>query len=82
MAETKDIAEMSFESALQELETIVRELESGQSGLEDSIARYERGVALKKHCDKKLNEAQAKIEKIHVQEDGRITTEELDETPG
>ena len=61
-----------------ELETIVRRLESGEIALEDSIAAYERGAALKTHCAKKLAEAQAKIEKITVNKDGSVTTEPLD----
>lgn len=65
---------MSFEDALGELETIVGALESGKAPLEDSISSYERGIALKKQCEKKLSEAQEKIEKISVQPDGSIET--------
>ncbi len=61
---------LSFEQALAELETIVTALESGKSPLEDSISAYDRGIALKKHCEKKLNEAQEKIEKITIGSDG------------
>ncbi|MEO1137138.1 MAG: exodeoxyribonuclease VII small subunit, partial [Pseudomonadota bacterium] len=61
-----DIAKLSFESALAELESIVQKLESGQAALEDSIALYERGAALKAHCEKTLKSAQEKIEKIVV----------------
>jgi exodeoxyribonuclease VII small subunit len=78
MAQTTAIKSLSFENALKELETIVRDLEKGETPLEDSIASYERGMALKKHCETKLKEAQAKIEKITVQSDGRITTQPLD----
>ena len=69
------IGEMSFESALAELEGIVRNLETGQTALEESIAAYERGVALKSHCEAKLREAQGKIEKISVNKDGGVATE-------
>ena len=69
---------LSFEEALGELEGIVRSLETGQAPLENSITAYERGIALKKHCEAKLREAQMKIEKITVQPDGRIGTEPLD----
>ncbi|HEY1414453.1 MAG TPA: exodeoxyribonuclease VII small subunit [Caulobacteraceae bacterium] len=62
----KDIARMSFEAALAELERIVAELESGQAELERSIAVYERGAALKAHCEAKLKEAQLRVEKILV----------------
>ncbi len=65
---------LSFEAALGELETIVRGLEKGDTALEDSIAAYERGAALKKHCEKKLREAQSKIEKISVNDDGTVST--------
>lgn len=73
MAEAKlprDIAAMSFEDALAELEQIVRHLEDGKSRLDDAIASYERGAALKRHCEAKLREAQAKIEKISLGPDG------------
>ena len=60
----KDIAAMSFEDALSELEQIVKKLEEGKIPLEDAIKSYERGAALKNHCEAKLREAQAKVEKI------------------
>lgn len=72
------IKDLSFEDALGELETIVRDLESGKAPLEKSIEVYERGVALKKHCESRLRDAQAKIEKITVKQDGSVTTEPLD----
>lgn len=74
----KAITDLSFEEALGELETIVRNLEQGGTPLEKSIDSYERGIALKKHCESKLRDAQAKIEKITVKQDGSITTEPLD----
>ena len=61
---------MSFEDALGELETIVRNLESGNTKLDESINAYERGVALKKHCEKRLENARLKIEKISLDENG------------
>ncbi|HPF78281.1 MAG TPA: exodeoxyribonuclease VII small subunit [Alphaproteobacteria bacterium] len=64
---------MTFEAALGELETIVSALESGKAPLEESIQAYERGIALKKHCEKKLGEAQEKIEKISIGADGTPT---------
>ncbi len=63
---TDDIKGLSFEKALAELEDIVRKLESGSAELEASIALYERGAALKAHCESKLKSAQEKIEKIVV----------------
>ena len=65
---------LSFEAALRELESIVARLESGQVDLEESISIYERGSQLKAHCDAKLKDAQAKVEKIVVSGDGSIST--------
>jgi exodeoxyribonuclease VII small subunit len=67
----KDIGEMSFEAALRELETIVSRLEQGEVDLEDSIALYERGTALKAHCEEKLKGAEARLEKIVLGADGQ-----------
>jgi exodeoxyribonuclease VII small subunit len=78
VGETKAIQGMSFEEALAELEQIVARLEKGQAALEDSIALYERGTALKAHCEGKLKAAQAKIEKIVVAGDGTVGTVPLD----
>ena len=69
---------MTFEQSLSELETIVRGLESGQTDLDGSISAYERGMALKKHCEVKLRDAQAKIERITVKPDGSLTSQPLD----
>lgn len=66
---------LNFEQALAELETIVGALESGKAPLEQSIGAYERGIELKKHCEKKLSEAQEKIEKISIGPDGTPTAE-------
>jgi exodeoxyribonuclease VII small subunit len=60
----KAIDELSFEGALRELEAIVSRLEQGEVDLEDSIALYERGQALKSHCEKKLKSAEGRLEKI------------------
>jgi len=59
-----DIAAMSFEEAMKALEVIVRDLESGQVKLDQAVAAYERGAALKAHCEAKLGEARTKVEKI------------------
>lgn len=59
-----DIAKMSFEEAMAALESIVDKLESGEAPLEDSIALYERGAALKAHCDRKLEAAELRVQKI------------------
>jgi exodeoxyribonuclease VII small subunit len=68
-----DIAEMSFEQALKALEEVVRQLESGEVALEESIGLYERGEALRRHCQARLDAAQARIEKIVQGPDGRAT---------
>jgi len=73
MSETSaaaDIPTLSFEDALRQLETIVKELEKGNVPLERSIEMYERGSALRKHCDKLLQAAEAKVEKIQLDKDG------------
>lgn len=67
------VENLTFEAALTELESIVRELETGKAALEDSIKSYERGTALRQHCETKLREAQAKIEKISVNKDGSLS---------
>jgi exodeoxyribonuclease VII small subunit len=64
------IAEMSFEEALAELEDIVARLEQGEVDLEDSIALYERGTALKAHCEGKLKGAESRLEKIVLGPEG------------
>ncbi len=75
MADTQPIENLSFESALVELEEIVRALESGKAPLDKSISDYERGISLKNHCEKKLAEARLKIEKIALTPDGRVQKE-------
>lgn len=72
MAETRhaDIKEMSFERALKELEAIVGRLDRGDVELEESITIYERGEALRNHCDYLLRQAEAKVEKLTIAADG------------
>jgi exodeoxyribonuclease VII small subunit len=65
-----EIASLSFEQALAELERIVAELESGKTDLETSIDAYARGAALKAHCEAKLKEAQLRVDKIVVGQAG------------
>jgi len=66
MPEPTEIAALTFEQALAELEQIVARLESGQAPLEDSIQMYERGAALKAHCEARLEAARLRVEKIVV----------------
>lgn len=79
MADPKPVSSLSFEEALGELEGIVRSLETGQAPLDQAIGAYERGSALKNHCEVKLREAQAKIEKITTGPDGSLKLEPLDQ---
>jgi exodeoxyribonuclease VII small subunit len=73
-----DIAALGFEDALKQLEELVRQLEKGESRLDDAIRAYERGAALKRHCEAKLAEARLKVERISFGPDGAIATEPLD----
>ena len=74
----EDIDKMSFEQALAELEKIVAKLEGGKETLENAIDDYEYGNALRQFCEKKLNEAKLKIDKIVKKEDGSIALEPAD----
>ena len=79
MADNDDVKALSFEAALAQLEDIVGKLESGKAPLAESIAIYERGEALKAHCETLLKAAEARIEKITLSRDGVPTgTEPLD----
>jgi exodeoxyribonuclease VII small subunit len=71
MSDAPDISALSFEKALAKLEEIVGKLEGGKVDLEESIKIYEQGEALRKHCEKKLAEAEARIEKITLGADGK-----------
>ena len=73
-----EIAQLSFEQALAELESIVRELETGRGELDKAIGAYQRGAALKQHCENKLREAQAKVDKITFDADGTVSSEPAD----
>jgi exodeoxyribonuclease VII small subunit len=74
-APSPEIASLSFEEALAELEQIVRRLETGSAKLDEAIGAYERGALLKRHCEAKLREAQSRVEKIVLNADGSIGTE-------
>ena len=78
-ATNTDIAALSFEKAVAELESIVNRLERGDVALDESIAIYERGEALKKHCETLLSAAENRIEKIRLDRVGKPQgTEPLD----
>lgn len=68
-----DISGLSFEDALRALEDVVRKLESGEVPLDDSISLYERGERLRKHCQARLDAAQARIERIVAAPDGTVS---------
>lgn len=73
-----DVKSLSFEQAIKELEAIVEKLERGDAPLEESIEVYQRGAALKAHCESQLKAAQLKVEKIVLKSSGAIDTEPFD----
>ena len=74
-----DVGQLSFERAIEELESIVRRLEDGKVPLEESVAIYERGEALKRRCEDLLRQAEARVQKITLDASGNPTsTEPLD----
>jgi exodeoxyribonuclease VII small subunit len=73
MAEQEDVGALSFESALKRLEAIVSRLESGDASLDESINLYAEGDKLRAQCEGRLADAQARIEKITLGQDGRPT---------
>ena len=77
-----DIAAMSFEQAMAELEDIVKRLEGGEIDLEGAIAAYARGAALKRHCDAKLRLAEQRVSRITIAADGTVAGEPLDGDSG
>jgi exodeoxyribonuclease VII small subunit len=74
-----DVKQLSFERAIEELESIVKRLEDGKVPLEESVAIYERGEALKRRCEDLLRQAEARVEKITIDSAGAVSgTEPLD----
>ena len=79
MADNTDVRRLSFEKAMDELESIVAKLEGGKVPLEESVAIYERGEALKRRCEELLRQAEARVEKITLDASGKPAgTEPLD----
>ena len=72
-----EIGQLSFERAIEELESIVRRLEDGKVPLEESVAIYERGEALKRRCEDLLRQAEARVQKITLDASGNPTGTEL-----
>ena len=75
---TENIKDLTFEAALKELEEIVSQLDTGSIDLDKAVEAYEKGAKLKQHCEKKLKEAQLRIEKIEVDKNGDITSKVMD----
>ena len=74
-----DVKKLSFERAMEELESIVTKLEGGKVPLEESVTIYERGEALKRRCEELLRQAEARVDKITTDANGQVTgTEPLD----
>ncbi|MDN3029827.1 MULTISPECIES: exodeoxyribonuclease VII small subunit [Rickettsieae] len=78
MPDLTSIENMSFEAALAELKEIVKKIDTGEESLDSSISSFERGVLLKEHCEKKLQAARLKIEKITKQADSAIIIEKIE----
>ncbi|HJD56933.1 MAG TPA: exodeoxyribonuclease VII small subunit [Rickettsia endosymbiont of Sericostoma sp.] len=78
MPNLTSIENMSFEAALAELKEIVKKIDTGEESLDSSISSFERGVLLKEHCEKKLQAARLKIEKITKQADSAIIIEKIE----
>lgn len=77
----KDPSDQKFESALEELEQVVEQLESGELSLEDSLSAFEKGVGLVRFCNQKLNEVEKKIEMLVKDKEGKLQLKELGELP-
>ena len=72
---------LTFEEALKELENIAEQIEQGKIGLEESIAKYERGMTLVKHCREILSRAEQKIQQLQQRSDGTLEAVPLDRPP-
>lgn len=77
MDKQRKITDLSFEEALEELQQIVRSVETGKDSLEHVISAYERGNLLRRYCEDKLREAKLRVEKI-VESDSKISTESVE----
>jgi len=77
----KDATSKKFESALEDLEQVVEQLESGELSLEDSLAAFEKGVGLVKFCNQKLNEVEKKIELLVKDKEGKLQLKAFEELP-
>ena len=78
----KDTGNMKFESALEDLELVVEQLETGELSLEDSLTAFEKGVGLVKFCNQKLNEVEKKIDFLVKDKEGKLQLKAFEELPG
>ena len=78
----KDASVNKFESALDDLEQVVEQLESGELSLEDSLAAFEKGVGLVKFCNQKLNEVEKRIEMLVKDKEGKLQLKAFEDLPG
>jgi exodeoxyribonuclease VII small subunit len=77
----EDPVSKKFEVALEELESVVEQLESGDLSLEDSLAAFEKGIRLVKYCNQKLNEVERRVEVLVKDKDGKFQFKALDSLP-
>lgn len=77
----KDATDKKFESALEELEQVVEQLESGELSLEDALSAFEKGVGLVRFCNQKLNDVEKKIEMLVKDKEGKLQLKELADLP-
>ena len=77
----KDSNHKNFESALEDLEQVVEQLETGELSLEDALAAFEKGVGLVKFCNQKLNEVEKKIELLVKDKEGKLQLKAVEELP-
>ena len=77
----KDASDKKFESALEELEQVVEQLESGELSLEDSLSAFEKGIGLVRFCNQKLNEVEKKIEMLVKDKEGKLQLKALADLP-
>ena len=78
----KDISNIKFESALEDLERVVEQLETGALSLEESLTAFEKGVGLVKFCNQKLNEVEKKIDFLVKDKEGKLQLKAFEELPG
>lgn len=78
----KDTGNIKFESALEDLEGVVEQLETGALSLEDSLTAFEKGVGLVKFCNQKLNEVEKKIDFLVKDKEGKLQLKAFEELPG